>query len=885
MFRRQRDSDDFAAEIDAHLQLEIDRLCEEGLSDGDACAAAHRRFGNVTIVQERFYESGRRLWWDRLMQDVRFAERQLRKSPGFTAVAVLTTALGIGSTTAIFSVVDATLLHSLPYPHPEQLVTVQDDFDGVGAHDVGLSEPEWQDLEHSSIFEHVSPTWFDENNLTGAERPEKVRLLIVAPNYFALLGVAPQLGRAFDPADHSPGVGGEVVISDGLWKREFGADPKVLGRSFRMDTDLYRIVGVMPPGFDSPERKAEERHVEVWAATSFYGAPLLDHPLRSGRNVPSAVARIRSGLTVEGAQRRLDALVGSLRRQYPGDYPEALNWRVRLVPLQERLVGGVRRALVLLLGAVGLVLLIGCVNVANLLLARAGARQREMAVRQALGAAPWRLTRQLLTESIMLSLLGGAAGLAVLLASKDALLRLVPDRMPHLNVIAINWSVLLFAVAASGVTGVLFGLAPALNLDRLDLNGALRQSGRGTAGHAQTRPRRLLVVAEFALSLTLMVAAGLLLRSFRDLVNVRLGYDASTVVTVRTRLPYPNDPTLDRYATPAGETPFLRELLRRARALPGVQEAAIGDSTSIPLNQNRIPEGLLFFTLEHGDDGGKTNTVQRSTVTPEYFHLLGIPVLRGRAFTELDNGDSPPVAVVNGAFARVFWPNEDAVGHRFRSTRPGSPWITVVGVIGSTRTQSLAAIDAPQVYLDVYQTPSHHLAILLRGHLDVASIGDTMRHEVQALDDRLPVFDAQPLGDTVSASLAERRFSMEMVALFALTALVLAALGIYGVIAYMVSERTREIGIRIALGADRPTILGMIFNQGAMLTAAGAVVGIACALAVSHLMAGVLYGVTPTDPPTFVGVAAVLIAVALVACYLPARRAIRVDPLTALRQE
>ncbi|HYM21962.1 MAG TPA: ADOP family duplicated permease, partial [Vicinamibacterales bacterium] len=564
------------------------------------------------------------------------------------------------------------------------------------------------------------------------------------------------------------------------------------------------------------------------------------------------------------------------------------NWQVRLVPLQERLVGDVRGSLVLLLGAVGLVLLIGCVNVANLLLARAGARQREMAMREALGAARWRLARQLLTESVMLSLAGGAAGLAVLIAMKDALLRLVPDRMPHLNVIAINWTVLLFAFSASIATGVLFGLAPALNLDRLDLTGTLRQSGRGTAGRAQARARRLLVIAEFALSLTLMVAAGLLLRSFRDLVSVRLGYDASTVVTVRTRLPYPNDPTLDRYATPAGETPFLRELLRRARALPGVEEAAIGDSTAIPLNQNRVPEGLFFFTLENGGDGAKANTVQQSTVTPEYFHLLGIPALRGRTFTELDaasGGESPRVAVVNDAFARAYWPGEDAVGRRFRNTRPGSPWITVVGVIGGTRTQSLAAFDAPQVYFDVYQDPSHHLAIFLRGHIDRASIGEAMRREIQALDDRLPVFDAQPLGDTVSASVAERRFSRARVGLFALTALMLAALGIYGVIAYTVSERAREIGIRIALGADARTILQMIFGQGAALTAAGAAAGLACAFVVSHLMTGVLYGVTPTDPPTFAGVAAVLVAVALLACYFPARRAIRVDPLTALRQE
>src|SRR6516162_2797638 len=402
------------------------------------------------------------------MNDLKFALRQLRKSPGFTLIAVVTIALGIGATTAIFTVLDATLLAPLPYPNAEQLVSIQSDFLGLGARDVGMSQPEWQDLQRSGIFEYVSPTWFDENNLTGSEQPARVRLLSVAPNYFELLRVKPQLGRGFDPRDHSPGFTGEVVISDSLWKRSFGADQHILGKSVRMDTDLYRIVGVMPPGFDSPGRTAEERKVEIWAATSFYGAPMSDHPRRSGRNLPTAIARLKPGLTIAAAQKRIDVLVDSLQKQFSADYPQQNGWRIRLVPLQEKIVGNVRQSLILLCGAVGLVLLISCVNIANLLLARASVRGREMALRQALGANRARLMRHLLTESLLLSLLGGITGLAVLFGLKDFLLRFVPDNLPRLNEISVNWTVLLFAFCASVFSGVAFGLVPAFQAGRLD---------------------------------------------------------------------------------------------------------------------------------------------------------------------------------------------------------------------------------------------------------------------------------------------------------------------------------------------------------------------------------------------------------------------------------
>src|SRR5947207_1886053 len=784
-FHRSQTENDLEEELRSHIQLRADDLERFGLGHAEAERRARIEFGGPERFKEECRDELAGNFIDVLLQDLRFGLRMLRKSPGFAAVVILTVALGIGATTAIFSVVDATLLRPLPYSQPEQLVSIQADLPGLGARDVGISQPEWKDLQESGIFEYVSPTWFDENNLTGSSQPARVRLLIVAPNYFALLGVQPQLGRGFNPQDHSPGIIPEVVISDGLWKRAFGSDPNILSKSVRMDTDLYRIVGVMPAGFDAPGRTAEERNIEIWAATSFYGAPMPDHPRRSGRYLPTAIARLKPGLTIAAAQSRVDALVASLQKQFAADYPLQNAWTVRLVPLKERVVGNVRQSVVLLLGAVGLVLLIGCVNVANLLLARASARGREMAIRRALGAAQERLTRQLLTESVLLSLFGGIAGLAILFSLKDFLLQLVPENLPRLNEISISWSVLLFALIASVVSGVLFGLAPVLQAGRLDLNHALKQEGRVSTGSGErARTRRGLVITEFALSLVLMIAAGLLLRSFWDLLNVQLGFSPQSVISVRTRLPAPNDPGIDKYATASQEAPFVRELIRRCARLSGVEEVAIGDTASIPLDESLrdlklISEGQFLFTLEGRNVQSDHSTmVERSSVSPNYFHLLAIPLLRGRVFNDSDNDNTPQVALINQAMAQSYWPNEDPLGKRFKAAKADAPWITVVGVIANARTQSLAQADLPQIYLDLYQTGAKRLAILLRGHLRAAAIGDAVREQVQALDPTLPVSGAETLNETVSASLSQRRFSMEMITLFALSALLLARLGI-----------------------------------------------------------------------------------------------------------
>jgi predicted permease len=890
MFLRGRRTKDFSDEIEAHIQLEIDRLREQGLTEEAAQAAAYRKFGSPRRARETFYESGHWMWWDHLRHDVRYALRILRNSPGFTAIAVLTMALGIGATTAIFSVVDATLLHPLQFPHPEQLVTVVDDLPGLGAHDVGMSVPEWRDFERSGIFQYVSQVGGGSVNLTGSSQPARILFAAVAPNYFATLGVNPELGRSFNPQDPTPGFNLEVLISDGLWKGAFGGDPNILGRSVRLDNDLYQIIGVMPPSLHDPGQSLGPGNVELWAAAGFAAAP-APPPMRKTRLTLTAIARLAPGLTLGVAQSRVDALVASLQKQFPDDYPQKSAWTVRLAPYSEAIVGNVRQSLLLLLGAVGLVLLIGCVNVANLLLARGSARGREMAVRQALGAAPGRLMAQLLTEGILLSLAGGIAGLLILFSTKESLLRLVPEGLPRLNEVSINWSVLLFALLASLVCGLIFGLVPALHARRPDLTHMLKQEGRGsTSTGEQARTRRALMVTEFALSLVLMSAAGLLLRSFWDLLNVQLGFNPQSVMAVRVWLPIPNDPATDVYRMPAQSAPFLRELLRRNGALPGVEEVAIGNLASLPLGHGRTDLNPFPLIVEgHEVPSNEAPSVAASYVTPGYFHLLGMTLLRGRAFSESDDEKAPHVAVINEAFARTYWPNEDPLGKRIKLPAPGGrsdfTLTSIVGVLADARTESLAESGSPQMYLDLYQRGAKDLAIFVRGRFDPAAIPQQVREQVQAVNPELPVFGAQSLDEALAGSLSVRRFSMELVALFALTALLLAGLGIYGVISYLVSERMHEFGIRIALGAGSRNILRMVLRQGLGLAFIGAAVGLVVALLVSHLMAGLLYGVKPTDPLTFAGVAILLIGVALLACYIPARRAIRVDPLVALRHE
>jgi putative ABC transport system permease protein len=885
-------------EIAEHLALQTEENLRAGMTLAEARQKARLKLGAGEAIREDHHAEQSLPFFESLLFDLRYAVRMLLRSPGFSFIAIATTALGIGATTAIYSVIDATLLHPLPFPNPSELVRIQDDLPGVGARGVGISVPEWRDLESSGIFQSAAITGRGANvNLTGTAQPLRLSFKQVTPNYFAVLGVDAQLGRTFDPHDTTPGYNLEVVLSDGLWRREFGADPHVLGKAVRLDNDEYHVVGVMPRGFRDQGSTSDEQNVELWLGAGFAGVP-FPPPLRDSRlRSRVVIARLKPGLSIAAAQGHLDALVESLKKQYPAEYPVQTAWTVRLIPLSETVVGSVRQSLILLFGAVGLVLLISCVNVANLLLARNSVRSREIAVRQALGAQRTRLIRQLLTESLLLFLLGGIAGFAILFCSRHFLLQLVPESLPHMNDISINWGVLGFALAVSLVAGTVFGLAPAWLMSRLDLTSTLRQEGRGSSGSlGRSRVRQILVISELALSLVLMVAAGLLLRSFWDLFAVQPGFNPDRVMAIETWLPGPNDPTMDPYRTATQEAVLLRKILRRSRALPSVQEVAIGDETSLPLGHS--DPGRLPLIQEGNREGIETKDnqaplIESSIVSPEYFHLLGMPLERGRIFSDQDIETTPQVAVINQAAARTYWPNQDPVGKRVRlpldtrglasSAKPA--WTTIIGVIADARTESLADAGIPQIYRSVYQRASKEVTIFLRGQLDPSAISAQVRSQVHAVDATLPVFHAETLDDVLTSSLSVRRFSMEMVAIFAATALLLAGLGIYGTISYVVNEQRREIAIRLALGAQRGTILKMVLHRGLGLAAAGAGLGVAGALIVSHLMAGLLYGVSPTDLPTFAGVTLLLTTVALAASYIPALRAMRVDPITTLHSE
>ncbi len=880
-------------EMAEHVALQTEENLRAGMSPVEARRQAALKLGAAQAIREGHHAEQSIPFIENLLFDLRYAVRMLRRSPGFSFIAIATMALGIGAITAIYSVIDATLLHPLPYPNPSQLVRIEANLPGVGAHDIGLSIPELRDLQNSGIFQYVSLCFFGTDTLTGSGQPTRLAGKSVSPSYFAVLGVDAQLGRTFDPHDATPGFNNEVVISDGLWKRALGADPHIVGKTLRVDNDPALVVGVMPASFRDQGQTSEQVSTELWAATGFSDDP---PPMRGTRTPYETIARLQPGLSPEAAQGHLDALVASLKKQYPADYPPQGAWTIHLTPLAGTLVGNVRQSLILLFGAVGLVLLISCVNVANLLLARASVRGREMAVRQALGAARMRLIRQLLSESLLLFVLGGITGFAVLFCARKFLLQFVPESLPRLNDISISWGVLAFAIVVSVAAGTIFGLAPAWLTSRLNLTATLRQEGRGSNGsRRRSRSRHVLVIGELALSLVLMVAAGLLLRSFWDLFNVQLGFNPTRVMAIESSLPNPNDPSTDIYRTATQESVFLREALRRIRTLPGVEETAVSNRQAIPLGHGQNDRRMIPLVRE-GEEGQSSQPplIDTSIVSPEYFHVLGMTLARGRLFVDQDLEATPLVAVINQAAARMYWPGkdgkgEDPVGKRVRllgrlgRARPDST--TIVGVIADARTESLADTSIPQMYLDIYQRPAKFLAFYLRGQVDPAAISAQVRTQIQAVDPELPVFHAETLNDVLSSSLSVRRFSMEMVALFAATALLLAGLGIYGTISFLVHEQSREIAIRLALGAQRRDILKMVLRQGLTLAGAGAGVGLVGAFVVSHLMAGLLYGVSPYDLSTFAGVTAVLTAVAIAATYVPALRAMRLDPITTLHSE
>lgn len=821
---------------------------------------------------------------ENLVHDLRHGFRLLYKQPAFTAIAVATLALGIGANTAIFSVVNAVLLRPLPFPHPEQLVLISDDLTGRQVNNVGMSVPELQDLqERAGIFEDVSAVWPVDANLTGSDHPERVELLAVSPNYFSMLGATAQLGRVFGDEDRAQGFADGVVISDGLWKRVFGGDPNILGRKIRADSDLYTIVGVMPPGFRHPGRTLRD-DVELWGTAGFTANP-FGPPRRQVRLLPGGIARLKAGLTVQQAQLKLDAFVEQLTKEFPNEYPAQAGWTVRLQPAREKLVGEVRPTLLILLGAVAVVLLIACVNLANLMLARSLGRQREMAIRLALGASRRRLIMQLLVESLALSLLGGAVALLVVGWITDLLLKLVPATIPRLHEVGFNLSILLFTFLVSLITGVLFGLAPAVQASRPDVLAGLKEGTAGAGLSARSnRLRGLLVVTEFALSLVLMIGAGLLLRSFWRVLEVDPGFNPQNVLVTRIWLPVPNNPDLDPYRPPARRVQFMKEVLRRASALPGVKYAAISGGNAVPLIG---PHNTIGVIVEDRADEAVPPQVQGAAVSADYFSVLGAPLVDGRFFSERDDVQTPQVVLVDQAMVKRFWPDENPIGKHIKFGRRDSkaPWVSVVGVVGDIKTDGFDLPEQPHVYFSILQSPGYAMAVYIKTEGNPGALTQALRQQVQSVDPDLPVFGEKTMDDLVSASLGERRFAMQLVTVFGVVALMLAGIGIYGVMAYAVNQRTREIGIRLALGANATDIVGWVLKQGMVLTMCGVAAGLASALVLTRLLQGLLFGIAPTDVITYAALALLLGLVALLACYIPARRATKVDPMIALRCE
>jgi predicted permease len=888
MVKGQRLESEMETEVHFHLQSYAADLVRKGLSQQEAMRQARIEFGGIESHKDAVRASVGVRWWGELGSDIRHGWRLLRRSPGFTAVAILTLALGVGANTAIFSIVNAVLLRSLPYRDPDRLVRVFFNEPGVGLRDIRFSKPELDDLQtRAGVFEDVTPIFEGSENLTGAGRPERVEGVNTSFSYFSMLGVNPQIGRLFSPQDFVPGFTPLAVISDGLWRRAYGADPHVLGRTIRIDGDPLTIIGVLPRRFRHPG-PTTSGDAEVFGAGGFSAEP-FPPPMRGTRILVSGIGRLKPGLTLAQAQARLTAMAAQLRHDFPTDYPPQAQWTIEIQPLQETLVGKVRPMLLVLIGAVILIVVIVSLNIANLLLARASGRQQEMAVRQALGASRGRMVRQMLTESMLLSLIGGAAGIATAVGTLGFILRFVPSNVPRLNEVRIDWMVLAFALLISILTGLAFGLAPALHSAKGALSSAIREGGRGSGYSTKAgRLRDVLIVSELAFAVILMVGAGLLLRTLRDLLQENPGFNPTQVVTANTWLGVPNDPKADPYLGIHGTVNFDRGLLRRMKAIPGVELAAITSALPTTNTNPNAVGGLPIEGLEIEDrpvESSQDLRAERIRISPDYFKLLHSTLLRGRSFTEGDEDGKPLVAIIDETTARKFWPTRDPLGRRVRfGKNPATPWTTVVGILKDIKSDGLDIDGVPHIYVSTYQDPSKQVSMVLRTSLPATLLEPQIRHEIQSIDPGLPVFNVSSMNDILDRSLASRRFSADLVGGFAGLALLLASIGIYGLLAYMVGQRSREIGIRMALGAGRGRVLKLFLQKGIVLAGLGIVAGMVVSASTASLMASLLYGVHPHDPAVFLIVPLLLLAVAALASYLPARRATKVDPMIALRE-
>ena len=806
-----------------------------------------------------------------LLHDVRYGFRMLLKHKGFSAVAIIALGLGIGANTAIFSLVNGVLLRPLPFPNSDRIIYFEGKNPAAGITDSNISYLDFTDWsQQTDLFASTAAYWTGEAHLgaDGAE-PERVPRAGVTTGFFSVLGVQPVLGRTFVPADDKGWPQTVAIISHGLWKRRFGSDPAIVGKQVQMSSMPLTIIGVMPPGFEYPDQ------TQIWVPSA---VNLWQEP-RDNR-VWSAIARLNAGIDLKQAQTRLSAINAQLDQQF---HETNKGWDVSLSTLHERLVREVKPSLLALLGAVGFVLLIACANVANLLLARSAARQKEIAIRAAMGASRTRVLRQMLTESILLSAIGGVAGLILSIWLTDVLMSMLPESAPRFEHIGIDYRVLTFTLAVSALTGVLFGIVPALQASKLDVTSALKEGGRSGEGHRRTSARSLLLIGEVALSLMLLVGAGLLIKSFLRLQEVRPGFNAHNVLTAHLSLQGP------KYKNDLQYVEFFRQLKERLEAEPGVQ--AVGGSVNLPLEVTGYAIGRGFIPEGRPRTVEESKEAMFSTITGDYFRALQIPLLSGRVFEPRDNADGPKVVIINETTAkRVFGSPAAAIGKRlsvwaaFRGQKRDEQFMReIVGVVGDTKTDSLTGLGDMQIYVPHAQDAHwNFMGLVIRTAGEPAAFARTLRREVQALDKDQPIYNVHTYDDVVMDSLGTRRVSMQLFAVFAIAALLLAAIGIYGVMAYTVTQRTQEIGIRMALGAQRSDVLGLVVRQGMTLAAIGVVAGLAGAFSLTRVMASLLFNVRPDDPTTYLAISFLLIVVAFLACYLPARRAAKLNPVIAL---
>ena len=874
----ERDLDD---ELAFHLATSERRNREKGLPANEARYVARRQFGNLTGAKERTLEMWTIAWLEALRQDLRYAARTLRKSRSFTAVAVLTLAVGIGASTAVFSLVNAILLKPLLYPNPDRIVLpelVSPPGINLGSEYFPWSQIQFRMLTRDTHpFQAVGAFQNDSFNLTGTGDPSFLDGYRTSAEFFPALGISPALGRTFTADEDQPGHEYEVILSDRLWRDRFEADRNILGRAVRLNGYPYTVIGVMPAGFVFP--RAEEmpssfnfpREAQLWVPLAIPSEP------KGGPSELAVIARLKPGLTIAQAQAAMDLVT----KHAEAKDPQWKGWfNSRLVPLSRQIVGDTRRPLQLMFGAVGIVLLIACSNVGNLLLTRSLGRRREFTLRAALGAGRKRLILQLLTESLLVAATAGVVGIFIADVAIHFVKEFGPSNIPRLREVTLDLPVLVFTLAVSFATGILFGLAPAFGATRENLADSLKEGGQRT-GSSPTSPRlrNALLVLQVALALVLVISAGLLTRTFFRMLGTDGGFHAERVLTFQLSLPSV------RYADQNHIVALYRSVLDRLRSIPGVQSAGIGET--VPMGGEG--ESTVIRLPDHPAASQKELPFANYTIiSPGYFFSVGTPLLRGRDFTEADTADSMPVAIVNTAMEAKYWPGQSAIGKQVGPGSPRFPLLTIVGVVPDVKHISLREETPPEMYVLYTQKPwpsMLNMRVALRTKTDPASMTANVREAIHSVDSDLPLAKVATLTTLVDASMSQPRLSMFLLSSFGILALLLASIGMYGVISYSVAQRTQEIGIRMALGAERHSVFGMVLGEGARLAGLGIAAGLAVAFGVTRLMASFLYRVQPTDPLTFALVSAVLAAVAILACYLPARRATRMDPVPALRHE